>query len=48
MLIINNKYALFLLLIILALAKELTKVNKVLKVPIFKIVKPKKLASKID
>jgi hypothetical protein len=32
----------------LALAKELTKANKVLKVPILKIIKPKKLASKVD
>jgi len=48
MLIINNKYALLLPLIILVLVKELTKANKVSKVFIFKIIKLKKLASKID
>jgi hypothetical protein len=44
----NNKYALPLLLIILALAKEPIKANKVSKVLIPKIVKLKKPASKID
>jgi hypothetical protein len=48
MLIANNKYALFLLLIILILAKELIKANKVLKVLILKIVKLKILANKIN
>jgi hypothetical protein len=48
MLVTNNKYALPLLLTILALAKKLIKANKVLKVLIFKIIKPKKPASKID
>jgi hypothetical protein len=48
MLITNKKYALLLPLIILVLAKELTKANKVSKVLIFKIVKLKKPASKID
>jgi hypothetical protein len=44
----NDKYALPLPLIILALAKELIKANKVSKVLILKIVKPKKPANKID
>jgi hypothetical protein len=48
MLITNNKYAFLLLLIILILVKELIKASKVLKVLILKIIKPKKLASKID
>ena len=48
MLATNNKYALPLLLIILALAKEPIKASKVLKVFIFKIIKLKKPASKID
>jgi hypothetical protein len=48
MLITNNKYAFPLLLIIFALVKKLAKASKVLKVPIFKIVKPKKPANKID
>jgi hypothetical protein len=48
MLIISNKYALPLLLAMLALAKEITKTNKVLKVFILKIVKLKKLASKVN
>ena len=48
MLITNNKYAFLLLLIILALAKELTKPSKVSKVLIFKIIKLKKPASKVD
>jgi hypothetical protein len=47
-LITNNKYALPLLLIVLALAKELTKASKVSKVPIFKTIKLKKPANKID
>ena len=48
MLAINNKYALLLPLIMLALARELTRANKVSKVLVFRIVKLKKLASKID
>jgi len=48
MLIINSKYAFPLPLTILILAKELIKANKVLKVLVFKIVKPKKLTSKIN
>jgi hypothetical protein len=48
MLIINNKYAFPLPLIMLILARELIKASKVLKVLIPKIVKLKKLASKID
>jgi hypothetical protein len=47
-LVTNDKYALPLPLIILALAKELIRASKVLKVPIFKTIKPKKLANKID
>jgi hypothetical protein len=45
---ISNKYALPLPLIILALVKEITKTSKVLKVLIFKIIKLKKLASKVN
>ena len=48
MLAINNKYALLLPLIMLALARELTRANKVLKVLVSKIVKLKKPANKID
>jgi hypothetical protein len=48
MLATNNKYALPLPLIVLILAKELIKANKVSKVLIFKIVKLKKPASEID
>jgi hypothetical protein len=48
MLIISDKYALLLPLIMLILAKEITKTSKVLKVFIFKIIKLKKLASKVD
>ena len=48
MLATNNKYALLLPLIVLILARELIKANKVSKVLILKIVKLKKLASKID
>jgi hypothetical protein len=48
MLITNNKYALLLPLIILILAKEPTKASKMSKVPIFRIIKPKKPANKID
>jgi len=44
----NDKYALPLPLIVLALVREPTKASKVSKVPIFKIVKLKKPASKID
>ena len=48
MLVISNKYALLLPLIMLALAKEITKTSKVSKVLILKIIKLKKLASKVD
>jgi hypothetical protein len=48
MLIISDKYALPLPLAILALAKEITRISKVLKVLIFKIVKLKKPANKVD
>jgi len=44
----NNKYALLLPLIMLVLARELTRANKVLKVLVSKIVKLKKPANKID
>jgi hypothetical protein len=44
----NDKYAFPLLLIVLVLTKEPIKASKVSKVPIFKIVKPKKPASEID
>ena len=48
MLAISDKYALPLPLAMLALAKEITKTSKVLKVLIPKIVKPKKPASKVN
>jgi len=48
MLIINNKYTLSLPLIMIILIKEFIKASKVLKVLAFKIIKPKKLANKID
>jgi hypothetical protein len=48
MLVISNKYPFPLLLTMLALAKEITRTSKVLKVLIFKTIKLKKLASKID
>jgi hypothetical protein len=48
MLIISNKYTLPLPLAILILVKEIIKTSKVLKVFIFKIVKPKKPANKVD
>jgi hypothetical protein len=48
MLITNNKYTLPLPLIVLILAKEPTKANKVSKVLIPKIIKLKKPANKID
>jgi hypothetical protein len=48
MLATNNKYALPLLLIMLILVKELTKASKVSKVLVFRIIKLKKPASKID
>ena len=48
MLITKNKYTFPLPLTMLILAKEPIKANKVLKVPIFKTIKPKKLANKID
>ena len=47
MLATNNKYAFLLPLTILALIEEPTKASKVLKVLVLKIVKLKKLASKI-
>jgi hypothetical protein len=48
MLVISDKYALPLPLAMLILAKEITKTSKVLKVPIFKTIKPKKPANKVD
>jgi hypothetical protein len=48
MLAISDKYALLLPLAILILVEEITKTSKVLKVLIFKIIKLKKLASKVD
>ena len=48
MLITNDKYALLLPLIVLALAKEPTKASKVSKVFIFRIIKLKKPASEIN
>jgi hypothetical protein len=48
MLVTNNKYALPLPLIVLALAKEPIKANKMSKVFILRIIKLKKPASKID
>jgi len=44
----NDKYALPLPPIVLALAGELTRASKVSKVLVLRIVKPKKPASKID
>jgi hypothetical protein len=48
MLAISDKYALPLPLAILILVKEITKTSKMLKVLIFKIIKLKKPASKVD
>jgi hypothetical protein len=48
MLAISDKYAFPLPLAILILAKEITKTSKVLKVLIFKTIKLKKPASKVD
>jgi hypothetical protein len=48
MLAISDKYALLLPLAILVLVKEIIKTSKVLKVLIFKIIKPKKPANKVD
>jgi hypothetical protein len=48
MLATNDKYAFPLLLTMLILAKELTRANKVSKVLVFRTIKLKKLASKID
>jgi hypothetical protein len=48
MLVISDKYALPLPLAMLILAKEITKTSKVLKVLIFKIIKLKKLANKVN
>jgi hypothetical protein len=48
MLAISNKYALPLSLAMLILVKEITKTNKVLKVLVFKIIKLKKPANKVD
>jgi len=45
---ISDKYALPLPLAMLILVEEITRTSKVLKVLIFKIVKLKKLASKVD
>ena len=48
MLTTNDKYALPLPLIVLALARELIRASEVSKVLVFRIVKLRKLASKID
>jgi len=48
MLAISDKYAFPLPLAMLVLVEEITKTSKVSKVLIFKIIKPKKLASKVD
>jgi hypothetical protein len=48
MFITNNKYALPLPLTMLILVEEPTKASKVSKVLIFRIIKLKKLANKID
>jgi hypothetical protein len=48
MLAISDKYALPLPLAIVVLVEEITKTSKVLKVLIPKIIKPKKLANKVD
>jgi hypothetical protein len=48
MLVISDKYAILLPLAILVLIKEIIRTSKVSKVLIFKIVKPKKPASKVD
>ena len=48
MLVISDKYAFPLPLAMLVLAKEITKTSKVSKVLILKIIKLKKLASKVD
>jgi len=48
MLTTNDKYALPLPLIVLVLAREPTKASKVSKVLILRIIKLKKLTSKID
>ena len=48
MLAISDKYALLLPLAMLALVKEITRTSKVSKVLVFKTVKPKKLANKVD
>jgi len=45
---ISDEYALPLPLAMLALAKEITRTSKVLKVLVPKIIKPKKLASEVD
>ena len=45
---ISDEYALPLPLAMLALAKEITRTSKVSKVLIFKIIKLKKLANKVD
>jgi hypothetical protein len=48
MLAISDKYALPLPLAMLILVKEITKTSKVSKVLVFKIIKPKKPANKVD
>jgi len=48
MLATNDKYTLPLPLIVLALAREPTRASKVSKVLVFRIIKLKKPASKID
>jgi len=47
-LVISDKYAFLLPLAMLVLAKEIIKTSKVLKVLVFKIIKLKKPASKVD
>jgi len=48
MLAISNKYALPLPLAIPALVEEITRTSKVLKVFVFKIIKLKKFANKVN
>ena len=48
MLAISDKYALLLPLAMLALVKEITRTSKVSKVLVFKTIKLKKPASKVD
>ena len=48
MLVISDKYALLLPLAMLILVEEIIKTSKVSKVLVFKIIKLKKLASKVN